>query len=266
MFQRWRSTKSQIFSAVRSQQGSHHLSVLQQNHAVTQTQAEQTLHQRSVPFRPTEHTRLRQRGGHHRLRGWGERLAEAATCGTCCSIGSFSVLQPVRGNSWWTTCGTCRWATGSGCSGRCLSVWLRRANSGNPGLPSHRCCWIHVLLCESVGGFFADRRLALQKERQTQASSKIHCCSRLKYYIIIVSHLHHQKQLLSAFYCLIDINVFRFKQLLCLLMYCSTRPALKAFKRISVLSRNLCPRYSALVDYLSTLTTRLSVFNCTFAI
>lgn len=84
----------QVFSLVRSQPGSHHLSVLQQNHAAPQTQAEQTLHQRSVPLRPTEHTRLRQRGGHHGLRGWGEPLAptRAAHAGPCCvsaSIGSF---------------------------------------------------------------------------------------------------------------------------------------------------------------------------------
>lgn len=61
--------KSRIFSTVRSQQGSHHLSVLQQNHAVTQTQAEPTLHQTPGAFCPTQHPRLRPRRGHAGRRG-----------------------------------------------------------------------------------------------------------------------------------------------------------------------------------------------------
>lgn len=74
---------------------------------------------------------------------------------------------------------------------------------------------MQLLVFESVDGVgwwgvFANRRLALQKERRTQASRKLHCCSRLKYYIIIVSHVHPQKQLLSGFYDLIgsDLNTF----------------------------------------------------------
>uniref|UniRef100_A0A671TLM9 Transmembrane channel-like protein n=1 Tax=Sparus aurata TaxID=8175 RepID=A0A671TLM9_SPAAU len=44
------------------------------------------------------------------------------------------------------------------------------------------------------------RRLALQKESHALSSSKIPCCSRLKYYIIIVSLLHYQKHLSVSYF------------------------------------------------------------------
>lgn len=55
---------------------------------------------------------------------------------------------------------------------------------------------LNVSLCLSVY-----RRLALQKEKRTITGSKIPCCSRLKYYIIIVSHSRNRKHL-SVFYFL----------------------------------------------------------------
>lgn len=66
-----------------------------------------------------------------------------------------------------------------------------------------------VRCCLNLWVFPVHRGLALQKERQTQASRKMHCCSQLKYYTIIVSHLHLRRSEIR-----IRMNVFGFKDLL----------------------------------------------------
>lgn len=61
--------------SVRSQQGRHHLSVLQQDNAASEAQAEQTPHPGFLPLCTAKHTRLWHGCRLYRSGGWGERRA-----------------------------------------------------------------------------------------------------------------------------------------------------------------------------------------------